>query len=532
MGTDAKVVEGRDSASLDARVLVLAATARDAALAESVLSSSGISVTICPDLDAIVEALGSGASALLLAEESLSGTRTAALSRALAEQPPWSDPPVLVLARPGADSSNLGDAVRSLGNVTVLERPLRVATLVSSVRTALRARERQYQIRDNLAERVQVEELLRRSDQRKDEFLATLGHELRNPLAPLTTGLHLLKAIARTDPDVARVTALMERQVTHLTRLVDDLLEVSRITRGVVEVQREPIDIWLVVLSAAETCRPALNAAGHELILAPPSESLVVAGDAMRLTQVFANLLGNAVKYTNPGGRIELGARRENDGCVVSVLDNGIGIPPDQLGAVFEMFTQVDRSNRRSQGGLGIGLTLVRSLVELHGGRVEARTSSSGGGTEFLVHLPLMREEYASPGSRTTEPLADFPPRRVLVVDDNADAADSLGSLLHALGATVSVCHSGHAALAALEAFHPEAVLLDIGMPGMDGYEVARRIRADSAYRGIILIALTGWGQEEDQQRSTAAGFSHHMTKPPDLHTLRELLAKRAGVDE
>jgi two-component system, sensor histidine kinase len=435
---------------------------------------------------------------------------------------------VLVLTRPGADSDELGEAVRTLGNVTLLERPLRVATLLSAVRTAIRARDRQYQIRGHLADRAHAEESLRVADQRKDEFLATLGHELRNPLAPLLTGLQLLKLSGLQDPVARRVGEVMERQITHLIRLVDDLLEVSRITRGLIDVQSEPLDLAFVVRTAIDTSRPAVEAGRHELTVEMPTEPITVAGDAVRLTQVFANLLTNAAKYTNAGGHIWLTVRKEGDRAVISVRDDGIGLLPAQLASVFDMFTQVDRSNRRTQGGLGIGLTLVRSLVTMHGGRVEARSQGLGAGSEFVVNLPILIGRRARP-DRTEAP-PTLPPRRILVVDDNRDAAETLGDLLAALGATVSVVNSGDAALEILESFNPDTVLLDIGMPEMDGYEVSRRIRATPSHGDALLIALTGWGQEHDLRRSRGAGFDHHLVKPPDIEKLRDLLT--AGWSE
>jgi signal transduction histidine kinase len=448
----------------------------------------------------------------------------AMLHHLLQAQAPWSDLPVIVLTRPGANSAETAEAVRMLGNVTLLERPVRVATLVSAVRSALRARERQYQLREHLAERAAAEASLRLADQRKDEFLATLGHELRNPLAPLQTAVQLLKAARATDPVVARVRPVMERQISHLVRLVNDLLEVSRITRGLIEVRREPLDLVFVVHSALDTSRPFVDQAGHQLTIDLPEEPITVYGDAVRLTQVFSNLLNNAAKYTNDGGHILVRVWKDGDRALVSVRDNGLGIATDQLASVFEMFTQVDRSNRLAQGGLGIGLTLVRSLVTMHGGTVEARSEGVGTGSEFIVSLPVLAG--AARALPEASVAASFPARRILIVDDNRDAADTLGELLRALGATVSVAHSGRAALDAMESFRPDAVVLDIGMPEMDGYEVARRIRSMASHRDVQLIAFTGWGQESDHRRTQAAGFDHHVVKPPDVERLRELLTR------
>jgi len=326
----------------------------------------------------------------------------------------------------------------------------------------------------------------------------------------------------------------MDRQIRHLVRLVDDLLEVSRITRGLIEIQREYLDLSSIIQAAVDTSKPLLDAAGHTLNVEFPPERIIVHGDGVRLTQVFSNLLANAAKYTDAGGQVAIRVRRQGDRAVVSVRDSGIGIAPDQLTAVFDMFTQVDRSNRRAQGGLGIGLTLVKSLVEMHGGQVEARSDGLGRGSEFVVELAV-QDRRAATVSQSSAPLRPFPRRRILVVDDNTDAAETLGELLTALGAIVEVVHSGRAALAALDLFQPDSVVLDIGMPGMDGYEVAQRIRASAAHRGVLLIALTGWGQEHDRRRSTAAGFDHHVVKPPDIDRLRQLFldnsAATAGPD-
>jgi signal transduction histidine kinase len=512
----------------DRRVLVQVPTSRDASMVQVVLSQAHIPHEICPAFGTLLHELGLGAAAVLLPEEVITPTNITLLCEVLASQPPWSDLPVLVLTRPGADSDQSGRATQTLGNVTLLERPLRVATLLSAIRTALRARDRQYELREHLAQRERAEQALREADRRKDEFLAMLGHELRNPLAPLMTGLQLLKlADMRDDPVVLRVRGVMERQVHHLARLVDDLLEVSRITRGLIQLRREPLDLILVLRSAIETCRPAVETAQHELIVDLPTDPVTVTGDAVRLTQVFANLLSNAAKYTDAGGHIRVTARREADRVLVSVRDDGIGIPATHLTSVFEMFSQVDRWHRRTQGGLGIGLTLVRTLVTMHGGRVEARSQGLGAGSEFVVDLPLLVGATAE--AETTGPPRKFPARRILVVDDNLDAGEMLRALLTALGATAAKAHSGRVALEVLDSFKPDTVLLDIGMPEMDGYEVARRIRAMPAHRGMLLVAVTGWGQEHDHRRSLEAGFDHHFVKPLDVDKLGDLLKAGRG---
>lgn len=511
------------SADLDRRLLILAPTRRDAVIARSLLVPAGVPTEVCPSLDTLVEKIEEGAAAILVAEEWVTSTAKVRLAEVIATQPTWSDLPVLLLTRPGADSGEVTEAAHTLGNVTLLERPLRVATLISAVRTAIRARERQYQIRGYVADRLRSEEALRIADRRKDEFLATLGHELRNPLAPMQAGLQLLKLGNITEPRSVHALEVMERLLQHLVRLVDDLLEVSRITRGLIDIRKEPVDLTTVLRTAVETSRPLVDAAQQELIVDIPPDCITVSGDGVRLTQVFANLLNNASKYTERGGHIWLRVAKVGDSVAASIRDDGIGIPPSQLGTIFDMFTQVDRSHRRAQGGLGIGLTLVQSLVSMHGGTVEARSEGTNKGSEFIVKLPLLQEAIR-PAKPREAPVA-FPSRRILIVDDNCDAAETLGMLLSELGATVSVANSGPEALTALDTFNPDAILLDIGMPGMDGYEVSRQIRASPRYRDVLLIALTGWGQDDDRARSKGAGFDHHLVKPPDIERMRAILA-------
>ncbi|WP_292456034.1 ATP-binding protein [Methylibium sp.] len=319
-----------------------------------------------------------------------------------------------------------------------------------------------------------AQQALQAADRRKDEFLATLAHELRNPLAPLRNAVHILQ-ITHAPETAGRVHAMMQRQIDHMVRLVDDLLEVSRITGGKIDLRRAPVQLAEVLRGAVETSRPLIEAADLRLEQHIGEESMLLDADAVRLAQVFANLLNNAAKYTDAGGRIELAARRENDQALVTVRDTGIGIAADMLPRVFDLFTQIDRDRGRSQGGLGIGLSLVKSLVGMHGGSVEAASAGPGHGAEFTVRLPLapagLQAEAANADSAAATPSA----QRVLVVDDNVDAADSLGVLLEFMGASVKVVHDGPAALAAVQTHRPGVVLLDIGMPGMDGYEVARR---------------------------------------------------------
>jgi signal transduction histidine kinase/DNA-binding response OmpR family regulator len=371
-------------------------------------------------------------------------------------------------------------------------------------------------------QRTQLVGQLQEADRHKDEFLATLSHELRNPLAPLRNSLHLLRAAGGGGS--AAIHDIMERQLNHLVRLVDDLLEVSRISRGALELRKERVDVGEIARSAVETSRPLIEAGRHRLELALPRETLWVDGDPVRLAQILSNLLNNAAKYTEPGGRIVLSARRADGGVALSVRDNGPGIPPEALPRIFEMFSRGARQSARHQGGLGIGLALSRRLAEMHGGSIQAMSDGPGQGTELVVTLPVA----AAPDSAASAgpaPAAPIPARRVLVVDDNEDAADSLAMVLQFLGADVRVARDGPEALEAYGSYDPSVVLLDIGMPGMDGYEVARRIRSRYPERLTTLVALTGWGQDKDRERAREAGFDRHLVKPAAIEALKALLS-------
>jgi signal transduction histidine kinase len=374
---------------------------------------------------------------------------------------------------------------------------------------------------------------IQEADHRKEEFLSMLAHELRNPLAPLRNAAQILRLCNPLPPELHAVRDLIERQVYQLVRLVDDLLDISRITRGKIRLQFEPVDVATVFARAVETSRPLIDARRHHLTVGLPPEPLRIQGDPVRLAQVVANLLNNAAKYTEEGGQIWLTAGREGGEAVLRVRDTGVGIAADMLASVFEPFTQADRSLDRSQGGLGIGLTLVRRLVEMHGGRVQVASAGPNQGSEFAVRLPLLAEYHPAEAvtNGTQQPHAGGPRYRVLVVDDNADAANSLTVLLRVAGHEVRACYDGPAALEAANTFLPEVVLLDIGLPGMDGYEVARRLRGQVGKEKVLLIALTGYGQEDDLRRSREAGFDHHLVKPVDPTTLTTLFTSlRAAV--
>jgi len=370
-------------------------------------------------------------------------------------------------------------------------------------------------------------ERLRESDRAKDEFLATLAHELRNPLAPLRNSLSLLEMAGPPDARTAPIHKMMERQVNHLVRLVDDLLEMSRVSRGTFALRKERVDIATVVRNAVETSEPLIRAAGHGLDIAVPEVPVWLEGDPVRLAQILANLLNNAARYTDDGGQITVRAHREGGSAVIAVCDNGVGIAAEALPRMFAMFTRGAPASARSQGGLGIGLALARRLAEMHGGTLDARSDGPGRGSEFTLRLPVAD----APAQDTEAAAGDAPAltqQRILVVDDNRDAADSLGMILRFLGADVRIAEDGPEALAVFPDYDPAVVLLDIGMPGMDGYEVARTLRSRYPERATAIVALTGWGQAEDRRRAQEAGFDHLMVKPADIDSLQALLASFA----
>jgi signal transduction histidine kinase len=364
---------------------------------------------------------------------------------------------------------------------------------------------------------LQLAEKLREADRRKDEFLATLAHELRNPLAPISSALALLNN-EREGPAAARSLEVIDRQVRQLVRLVDDLLDVSRITHGRIELRRNRTLLAPLLATAMETTLPQMESMAHRLKLDVPTEPIYINGDAQRLTQVFGNLLNNACKYTSAGGSIELSAHVDADVVEVSVRDNGIGIPPDRLDGIFDLFVQVETSLERAQGGLGIGLTLVRRLVDMHGGEIRASSEGLGCGARFDVRLPLAPENVPVPSSARDEVPSpnDALRRRILVVDDNRDAADTLALSLSLVGHQVQTIYDPFQVVEAVGVFQPEIAFLDVGMPRLNGLELAMRIRATAHGASVLLVALTGWGQDDDRRRSRQAGFDHHLVKPAD----------------
>jgi CheY-like chemotaxis protein len=385
----------------------------------------------------------------------------------------------------------------------------------------------------DVTERKQAEEALKEADRRKDEFLATLAHELRNPLAPISNAVELLRRADGNSTLMEQARSMIERQLALMVRLINDLLDISRITRGKLQLRKERVELATVVLSAVEASRPVIEAQAHQLTLTLPPKPIHLDADPIRLAQVFSNLLINAAKYTEKGGHIWLTAERQGSELVVSVRDTGIGIDAEHLPRLFEMFSQLAPALERSQGGLGIGLALVRGLVELHGGTVEARSAGLGKGSEFIVQMPILDSPMPAPQEPVGgEKHLSGPKRRILVVDDNRDAADSMVVMLRIMGHETSTAYDGLEAVQAAAAFRPEVVLLDIGLPKMNGYEAAQHIRKQPWGKGMALIALTGWGQEEDKRRALDAGFDHHLTKPVEAIALEKLLALMTSVPQ
>jgi signal transduction histidine kinase/CheY-like chemotaxis protein len=511
------------------KVLLLAPTRRDGEVTADLLASRSIDCELFAHPGALAAAIDPSAGAILLTESVLSHQEMAVLVAALDAQPSWSDIPCIMLAQDRDRAPAALQALRSLRNVILLDRPVSMHSMLSAVTSALRARHRQYQVRDQLAARQAAEQALRDADKLKDEFLATLAHELRNPLAPIRTGLQILDRAA-SDPERARqLRTMMERQVSLLVKLIDELLDLSRIATGKVVLQHETADMRSIVETALESTRPFVDAASHRLEVDLPERPMWVEGDRMRLIQVLGNLINNAAKYTPAGGLIRVILRMEGPDVVVEVIDNGVGIPEAMLGEVFQMFTQVNRTLERAQGGLGIGLALVRKLMNLHGGSVEAASAGLGQGSTFRVRLAAA----APPADRALDTRASDQPGpealRVLVVDDNVDAAVTLSMLLDFSGHTTRMEHTGEAGLLAFVEFQPDVVFCDIGLPGIDGNEVARRIRADESGTSATLVAVTGWGGEEDKQRTRDAGFDFHLVKPVSIHHVEDILHRRAS---
>jgi signal transduction histidine kinase/CheY-like chemotaxis protein len=513
-----------DRNALEQRVLVLAPSGRDAALASQVLEQAQITAVVCADLAALTAAMDAGAGAAVLANEALTPEVIAALTAHLHRQPAWSDFPLLIFtARAASASENRRslEAFACLGNVTALERPVHPLTMVSATQAALRARARQYAARAALLDR-------ERDVRQRDEFLALLGHELRNPLGALRNAATMVErstADAPTPASVDRPLAIIDRQLRHLTQLVDDLLDVARVTSGKIALKVAPVDLAAATGAMLEEMGKACRERRLQIDLSVPDAPVVVMADPVRLDQILTNLLTNALKYTPSGERIDVSVDVEGREAVLRVADTGVGLSADVLPTIFEPFTQAARTLDRSQGGIGLGLSVVRALARLHGGDVTVTSAGLGRGSEFVVRVPhaadahvesVVPDAHVAPMSNT--------PRHILIVEDGADNRESLQELLEGLGHRVDTAVDGEHGVEQALAGRPEVALVDIGLPRLDGYEVARRIRGAMGSK-IFLIALTGYGQPDDRARAAAAGFDVHITKPLDFRTLERLIA-------
>lgn len=645
---------------LDQRVLVLAPTARDAATTRNLLEAEGLCSFLCATIEDVCREAGRGAGAAVVTAEAILGDAGGHLAGWLKTQPPWSDFPLVVLTTVGTESPKLLAALEAVGPMTLMKRPVQVSAFISTIRTALRDRLRQYAVRDLLDERRRTAEALREereryrvtlgsigdgviatdiegrvtflnhlaeqlagwdiaaargapledvfrivheatrnrvpnpalralqdgvvglanqilliardgterpiddsaatirdeggtpvgtvlvfrdvtgrrrgeaalreADRRKDDFIALLAHELRNPLAPLRNGLQVMRLAGGDAHVVAQARAMMDRQLGHMVRLIDDLLDISRISRNKMELRRSRVLLVDAVGSAVEATRPLIEAAGHQLTVSLPPEPVFLEADLTRLAQVFNNLLTNSAKYTERGGRIWLTAERQEDAVVVTVRDTGIGIPADALPHIFDMFSQVDRTIERSTGGLGIGLALVKGLVEMHGGIVTVESGGQDKGSTFTVRLPVLesRPELAV-SAPNNDQAASGPKWRMLVVDDNRDSAASMAMMLKLLGNEVITAHDGIEAVQTADTFRPQVILMDVGMPQLNGLDATRRIREQPWGKDLHIVAVTGWGQGGDRDRSREAGCDGHLVKPVSLADLEELLAELAG---
>lgn len=621
------------------RVLVLMPTARDGERTARVLGEAGLDCVLCADMDHFCREIQSGAGAGLLTEEAVDKDREGFLRLILNDQPPWSDFPLVVLAR----QEGMGHHLRESTNATLVERPVKIRSLLSVLRAALRSRRHQYAVRDLLSERQAAEESLQfalnagrlgsweldlgsgllncsdlckanfgrpsaapftyedligsihpedrehvrsaisdsvtgRADfdvefrnlwpdgtahwvlvrgrvahapagepakiagvsmdvterklaeeqlkdaaARKDDFIALLAHELRNPLAPIRNGLNVMRLAGADDEAVREIREIMDRQITHMVRLIDDLLDLSRINRNKMDLRLSRVTLAEAVDGALETARPIIDAGQHSLEVSIPDRPIYLEADLMRLAQVFSNLLTNSAKYTRRGGKIWLIAEERGGEVTISVRDSGIGIPAEALDNIFDMFSQLDRSVERTTGGLGIGLALVKGLVEMHGGKVIAESGGEGRGSTFSVTLPVA-EALADRVSALDVDGRPEARRRILVVDDSRDSASSLARVLELMGNDVRTAHDGREGIDVASEFIPEVVLMDVGMPRMGGLEATRQIRAQEWGRDMLIIALTGWGQEQDRERSRDAGCDAHLVKPVDLDALEKLL--------
>jgi signal transduction histidine kinase/ActR/RegA family two-component response regulator len=501
-------------------VAVFAPVGRDASLASELLTRDSLQPLLCASFDVLVREVRGCIGSVLITEEELTPGRIAALSDLLRGQPAWSDLPIVVFSSlPGELRLRALGELQDAGNVSFVDRPVQRRTFLAAIHAALRARERQYEAR--------------RAIESRDQFLAMLGHELRNPLSAVRFATDLIVRRSAQDGSVAKHAETIERQTTHLNRLVDDLLDVSRVTSGKVILRKEPTDLASLVLRCVESLQTMADAHGVSLGRPACSASVPIDGDVVRLEQVVSNLVTNAIKYTPRGGRVAIDVRTDEDEAVLLVRDTGVGIPAEHIESIFDLFCQAPTGLDRASGGLGLGLTLVRALVGMHGGTVAARSEGAGQGSEFHVRLPLFAGDAAVvPTARGQEGPATGV--EIVVVEDNVDIREMLSELLVLDGYRVSGAGDGPQGLTRILSQEPDIALIDVGLPGFDGYELARRARARLGNRPV-LIAMTGYGQPDDRARAFEAGFDEHVVKPVSVEDLAEAMERaraRKGAAE
>ena len=500
------------------RVLIVAPVGRDADLIATHLEKGGLTCLVCKDIEEVCAEMQRGVGVLMLTEEAVPAAESTRLAAALDRQPPWSEVPLIILT--GLPS--LETRTRSflqLGrrtNVTLVDRPVRIQSLISAVRGALSARLRQYEVRDlmdKLEDRVHE----------RDRFLAILGHELRNPLGAILLASQMTDEDGRIEPQHAR---MIERQARHLTRIVNDLLDLSRVVSGKIVVKPQRIDLRQIAQQSLQTLNESAQVHHVSVVLHLPAEPLQVDADPVRADQIITNILSNAIKYTPEGGHVVVTLGAENGEAMIRVSDDGVGIAPNRIGTIFELFAQAENAIGRSQGGMGIGLALVRNLAELHGGSITASSDGVGKGSEFVVRLPLAT---AAPADETEAPCGDDdavqPPRKIVIVEDNTDVRELLRLKLRRLGHTVDAVADGVSGVSAIVEGRPHLALIDIGLPRLDGYQVASQVRSKLG-EDVVLVALSGFGQPEDKRRALEAGFDEHITKPADVQDIESVLKR------